>query len=257
MTTPRIPRRALAAGALGLAALGGAGAATVLNLASGGSSLPVLNIANTAAGDTTTTVKPEAGAAAQADKPNCDRVDRAPLDDATAAKVKAAALAAVPNATVDKVGHDRRDAGYMALLTKADGTTRVLVHEDADFKVTRVDDPAPARPGKRDRVPLDDATAAKVKGAALAAVPNATVDKVGHDRSGDGYVALLTKSDGTTRVLVHEDVNFKVTDVRDPAPTRPDGGRGRPGGPGHRGFGDGDDDGTAPGATTPTTAAAS
>ncbi|MEY2399723.1 MAG: hypothetical protein QOJ00_2897 [Actinomycetota bacterium] len=106
-------------------------------------------------------------------------------------------------------------------------------------------------PGPRDRAPLDDATAAKVQAAAIAAVPNATVDKAGHDR-GDGYVAMLTKADGTTRVLVHEDANFKVTDVQDPAPMRGDHG---PGGRGDHGANDGDADDA--GATPPTTTASS
>jgi ribosomal protein L2 len=176
--------------------------------------------------------------------------DKTPLDDATAAKVKAAALEAVPGATVDKVGHERGTDGYVALLTKSDGTTRVLVHEDAAFKVTKVEDPAPARGDHDhgDRAPLDDATAAKVKAAALEAVPGATVDKVGHDHESDGYIAVLTKSDGTTRVLVHEDAAFKVTKVEDPAPAR---------GPGDHGRGDGDRDGDhGKNGTTPTTTAA-
>lgn len=67
-----------------------------------------------------------------------------PLDEATAAKVKAAAVAAVPGATVKKTGHARRDDGYVAMMVKADGT-RVLVLEDKDFKVTKIEDPAPMR----------------------------------------------------------------------------------------------------------------
>lgn len=140
MTFPRLPRYLLITGVLGLTALGGAGAATVVQAAAG-SNLPVLNIRQVAATDAATSTKPAAGAA------KTDRTKRchhAPLDDATAAKVKSAALAAVPGATVDHVGHDRSD-GYFAALTKADGTTRVLVHEDKDFKVTNTEDPAPAR----------------------------------------------------------------------------------------------------------------
>ncbi len=233
MSTPRMSARVLVPAAVGVATLIGFGAGSLLN--SGGAGAQT---------DTPTTTK--------ADSPDIAKCgDRTPLDQATAAKVKAAALKAVPGATVDKMGHDRDD-GYVAALTKADGTTHVLAREDKDFNVTSVEDPAPAKFGRDhgpgdhgpgDRAPLDGATADKVKAAALAALSGATVDKVGHDR-GDGYVALLTKSDGTTRVLVHEDKDFKVTDVQDPAPER------GPGGPGGRGFGDG-----GPKGTTPTTAA--
>lgn len=83
---------------------------------------------------------------ADATKQGC--ADKTPLDEATAAKVKQAALAAVPGATVHRVGHDRQGDGYVAMLKKADGT-RVLVHEDAAFKVTKVQDPARARGGHR------------------------------------------------------------------------------------------------------------
>ena len=78
-------------------------------------------------------------------------------------------------------------------------------------------------------------------------VARATVEHAGHDRSNpDGYVAMMEKADGT-HVLVHEDADFKVTKVEDPAPQRAPGG-----GPHHRGDSDRDGDGT-----TPTTAAAS
>ncbi len=184
--------------------------------------------------DTPTTTAPAAndtpstgsGNAAPADGKHCDHGQ---LDAATEAKVKDAALAAVPGATFEHA-HQERDGGYGALLTKADGT-KVLVHEDASFKVTSVEDPAPAR-GPRgdhgDRAPLDADTAAKVEAAAKAAVPDATVEHTGKDREGDGYVAMMEKADGT-HVLVHEDANFKVTKVEDPAPQRGPGGRGHDG----------------------------
>ncbi len=101
--------------------------------------------------------------------------------------------------------------------------------------------------GCADKTPLDEATAAKVKQAALAAVPGATVHRVGHDRQGDGYVAMLKKADGT-RVLVHEDAAFKVTKLQDPAPVR---GRGHHG---ERHHGPRPDD-RHDDATTPTTVA--
>jgi len=149
-------------GVLGVAALGGIGAAAVAHAATG-ANLPVLNIQQAAVtGSTTTTPKTSKDPAKADDRKVCDHDrngkpdhHRAPLDDATAAKVKSAALAAVPGATVKHADHDRAD-GYVAMLVKSDGTTKVLVHEDKDFKVTKVQDPAPARgpggpggPGRR------------------------------------------------------------------------------------------------------------
>jgi hypothetical protein len=57
------------------------------------------------------------------------------LTGTTAEKVKAAALAAVPGATIIRVETDSAGSPYEAHLTKADGT-RVTVKIDASFKVT-------------------------------------------------------------------------------------------------------------------------
>ena len=57
---------------------------------------------------------------------------------------------------------------------------------------------------------LTGTTADKVKAAALAAVPGATVIRVETDSQGSPYEAHLTKSDGT-QVTVKVDANFKVT----------------------------------------------
>jgi hypothetical protein len=209
MKTSPIPRKMLIVGALGVAAAVGIGAVGTAG-------------AQTPDDTTTTTAKP--ADSARGEKMRCE--GREPLDEETAAKVKAAAEEAVPGATVKKSGHDRDD-GYIAMLLKADGTTRVLVHLDEDFKVTKIEDPAPERKRRPGHEPLDAATAAKVKAAAEKAVPDAEVKKSGHDRQGDGYIALMEKEDGT-KVLVHLDKDFKVTSVQDPAPNP----RGRRGGPG-------------------------
>lgn len=178
--TFRLPRRALATAALGVAALAGVGVAAAAR-ADSGSVLPVLGLQTAPVDELVTTTTAKLGDAASTAKPDdattgCDhdgkgRGDRAPLDDATAAKVRSAALEAVPNATVDRVGHDHRDDGYVARLTKADGTTRVLVREDADFTVTKVEDPAPARParghrGDHGRRDAEASTTAKQSGSA-------------------------------------------------------------------------------------------
>ena len=55
-------------------------------------------------------------------------------------------------------------------------------------------------------------TAEKVKAAALAAVPGATVERVENDAEGSPYEAHMTKSDGS-HVTVKVDSNFTVTGV--------------------------------------------
>jgi hypothetical protein len=65
-----------------------------------------------------------------------------------AEKATAAATAAVPGATVDRVV-EGRDGGYVALVTKADGT-RAAVKMDGSFNVTSVEDKA-GRPRGRHR----------------------------------------------------------------------------------------------------------
>jgi len=56
----------------------------------------------------------------------------------TAEKAKAAALAAVPGGTIQRVETDAEGAKYEAHMTKSDGT-QVTVKMDADFKVTGVE----------------------------------------------------------------------------------------------------------------------
>lgn len=53
----------------------------------------------------------------------------------TAAQVTAAALAAVPGGTIDRVETDAEGAAYEAHMTKADGT-RVTLKFDTSFNVT-------------------------------------------------------------------------------------------------------------------------
>src|SRR5438309_2524655 len=56
----------------------------------------------------------------------------------TAEKVKAAALAAVPGGTIERVENDAEGSPYEAHMTKSDGS-RVTVKVDKDFKVTAVE----------------------------------------------------------------------------------------------------------------------
>jgi hypothetical protein len=60
----------------------------------------------------------------------------------TAAKVKAAAEAAVSGGTVERVENDAEGATYEAHMTKSDGT-RVTVKLDKDFKVTGTENGGP------------------------------------------------------------------------------------------------------------------
>jgi hypothetical protein len=77
------------------------------------------------------------------------RSDEKAVSADIAAKLKAAALTAVPGGTVIRVETDAGDAVYEAHMTKADGT-RVTVKFDKDLAVTAVEDgmgkgdPAPA-----------------------------------------------------------------------------------------------------------------
>jgi hypothetical protein len=72
--------------------------------------------------------------------------------------------------------------------------------------------PADPRHGAPGETLLTGATAAKVKAAALKAVPGATVLRVETDSEGSPYEAHLKKADGTF-VTVKLDKDFKVTDT--------------------------------------------
>jgi uncharacterized membrane protein YkoI len=67
------------------------------------------------------------------------RGDEKPVGTDVAAKLKAAALKAVPGGTVIRVETDAGDAAYEAHMTKSDGT-RVTVKFDKDYAVTGVED---------------------------------------------------------------------------------------------------------------------
>ncbi len=118
-------RRWLVTGALALSV--GAGAAGVANAAGGGSS------------NGSTTSSPPAHAAGQKG-PMGDPAQmrhgpgETPLTGSAAAKAKAAALAAVPGATVIRVETDSGPAAYEAHLRKSDGSD-VTVKLDRSFHV--------------------------------------------------------------------------------------------------------------------------
>ena len=67
------------------------------------------------------------------------------LTGTTADKAKAAALAAVPGGTIERVENDAEGATYEAHMVKADGT-HVTVKMDANFKVTGIENGPGAAP---------------------------------------------------------------------------------------------------------------
>lgn len=155
-----------------------------------------------------------------------------PLDGDVAAQVTAAAQAAVPDGTIDRVETDN-DGVYEAHVTKADGT-HVIVQIGADYSVTAtIDQPqggpgGPGGPGGRGgpgagETPLTGDTAASVTAAAQAAIPDGTVDRVETDSAGSPYEAHVTKADGT-RVVLKIDESFAVTATEDMPAGGPQGG---------------------------------
>ena len=79
----------------------------------------------------------------------------------------------------------------------------------APSSATPAADPATLSHGPGETV-LTGTTADKVKAAALAAAPGATIIRVETDSAGSPYEAHITKADGT-RVTVKIDASFKVT----------------------------------------------
>jgi hypothetical protein len=82
---------------------------------------------------------PNSGAPQGNRGPGGQRSDETPLTGADADKAKAAALKAVPGATVDRVETDADGDAFEAHMTKSDGT-KVTVKFDKDFNVTAVQD---------------------------------------------------------------------------------------------------------------------
>ena len=66
-------------------------------------------------------------------------ITEAVLTGDTASQVSAAAQAAVPGATIDRVETDAEGAAYEAHMTKADGS-KVTVKFNADFSVSSIED---------------------------------------------------------------------------------------------------------------------
>jgi hypothetical protein len=135
---PRRSRRGAAMAIVGLAAVGaGLGGAGIANAATNTSAS---TSASTAASTSTGSSTP-ADPATVSHGPN-----ETLLTGTTAEKVKAAALAADPGATIIRVETDSAGSPYEAHITKADGT-QATVKIDANFKVTATESGFGSGPG--------------------------------------------------------------------------------------------------------------
>jgi hypothetical protein len=205
----------------GLALTGGVLAGSVLGVP-GASSAASSGVAVVATPDTTATDAATETAVAAIPAP----APETPLEGDVAAQVTAAAQAAVPDGTIDRVETDN-DGVYEAHVTKADGS-HVIVQIGADYSVTTIlDQPqggpgGPGGPGAGETVLAGD-TATSVTAAAQAAVPDGTVDRVETDSDGSPYEAHVTKADGT-HVVVKVDAGFAVTTIEDMPAGGPRGG---------------------------------
>jgi hypothetical protein len=130
-------------------------------------------------------------------------------------------------------------AGLPALAANSSGSSSSGSTSSEARPNANPDNPTgdPSKPLRSDETLLTGDVAQKVRDAALAAVPGATIQRVETDADGDKYEAHIVKSDGSL-ATVKVDANFKVTRVET-------------GGPGHgHGRGDGDGDGPGSGETS-------
>jgi hypothetical protein len=134
MKTPR--KGILAASVIGAMAAGGLFGATVLTpgVSSAATTSSTAASSSTSSTNGTATIAPDSTKGGH----TANGITEALLTGDTATKVKAAATAAVPGATVDRVENDAEGATYEAHMTKADGS-RVTVKLDANFTVTSVE----------------------------------------------------------------------------------------------------------------------
>ena len=143
------------------------------------------------------------------------------LSGADADKATAAALAAVPGATIDRVETDADGAAFEAHVTKTDGT-KATVEMDSSFNVTSIETGGgkgghgghggPHQANGITETVLTGADADKATAAAQAAVPGATIDRVETDADGAAFEAHVTKTDGT-KATVEMDSAFNVTSI--------------------------------------------
>lgn len=161
----------------------------------------------------------DAGTSSSSTKNN-DHGGETPLTGATADKVKAAALAKYPGATVDRVETDS-DGVYEAHVTTKAGDN-ITVEIDKSFKVTGTQaggghgGGGPGGRGHGNETALTGAAADKVKAAALAKYPGATVDRVETDSDGVYEAHITTKAEDNVTVEVNKDFTVTGTETHGP-----------------------------------------
>ena len=123
---------------------GALGAGLINGTANAASSPTTSTTAGTSSSSSSSAATPPARAQGQAPDPSkgghmANGITEKVLTGDTATKAKAAAEAAVPGGTVDRVETDAEGATYEAHITKSDGS-HVTVKMDASFKVTETID---------------------------------------------------------------------------------------------------------------------
>jgi uncharacterized membrane protein YkoI len=127
-------QKAMLSGALlGATIAGGAVGASVVGSAQAQTGSSSSSSSTTAPTDSGTAPDPSQGGH------TANGITETVLTGDTATKVTAAAQAAVPGATIDRVENDAEGATYEAHMTKSDGS-KVTVKINADFSVASIED---------------------------------------------------------------------------------------------------------------------
>jgi hypothetical protein len=201
MLTP-IRRTAMAVAALGALGLGGS---AIAGAADNGSS-------------------PASGSSSSStpQTPDPGRDQRQPLSADAAAKVKAAALAKVPGATVlETEAGGPYSTPYHAHVRTSDGKLEVVL-VDASFSATAVqaDNGRGGRGGDHGgnghgaETPLTGDAKSKVEAAVLAKYPGATIERTETNTDGSAPYESHIETSAGTELEVHVSKDFAVTDAQ-------------------------------------------
>lgn len=131
----------------GMRRWGGAAALVAAGLVTGG----VLAGTLSANADSSTSTPGTGSNSGPVDESRSQRPDEHLLSGDTASKVRAAALAKYPGATIQRVETDS-DGVYEAHMVRADGT-HITVQVDTSFTVTNVQEGGPGGPGGQGHAP--------------------------------------------------------------------------------------------------------
>jgi uncharacterized membrane protein YkoI len=151
-----------------------------------------------------------------------DHGPRPALSADAAAKVKAAALAKVPGATVLETEAGGPDgSAYHAHIRTSDGKLQVVL-VNASFEATAVqaDDGHGGRHGDHGghghgaETPLTGDTKSKVEAAVLAKYPGATIERTETNTDGSAPYESHIKTSAGTELEVHVSKDFAVTDAQ-------------------------------------------